>query len=305
MKHTHTKMGSQDRPPDVLEHLADSLQTGWKRYRKKLRRCQQSFSEEAVHQSRVETRRLISTVELLGAFIPERELERARRSLKQHLDTFDELRDTQVQLIYVGRLAEMFEAARNFQDWLRKREAKFTRRTRKAVKQIKTRRLGKRIATFQTEISRRRKTTTTAHAFDLVQRAMNRAFGRVARLCENVRASDTETIHRTRVAFKRFRYMVEALSPLLRTVNERYRQAMRGYQSMMGDIQDVEVLLAAFNKFEKKRTNTGESTRLLKSELQRRRKWLIRVYLNASEKLREFWPPPGLAQDAKLANRTL
>jgi hypothetical protein len=46
---------------DPLELLTGALQAQWKRYRKKLKRCQQKFSEKAVHDSRVETRRLLAT----------------------------------------------------------------------------------------------------------------------------------------------------------------------------------------------------------------------------------------------------
>ena len=207
-------------------------------------------------------------------------------------------------MVYVGHMIGTFSAARDFSDWLLKREAKFTRRTRKAIKAIKTKRVGKRIAVFEKEARRQQKKTTAVRAFDLVQHEMNRAFGRVANLCRHVHADDTKTIHRTRVAFKRFRYMVEALSPLLPAVNDRYRHAMRGYQSMMGDIQDVEVLLAAFDKFQRKKKGADKSTRQLRIELERRRKWLIRVYLNAADKLSQFWPPPGLEQTSKPAPAT-
>ena len=118
---------------DVLEHLADSLHTQWRRYRKRLKLCQAHFSEEAVHDSRVETRRLLATVELLRVFIPEQAVRKVRRALKQHLDTFDELRDTQVQLVYVGRMTRTFPAARAFRNWLQQREVRFTRQTSKAV----------------------------------------------------------------------------------------------------------------------------------------------------------------------------
>jgi CHAD domain-containing protein len=281
-------------PPDVLKHLADSLESGWRRYCKRLKRCQKSFSEEAVHDSRVETRRLISTIELLGAFIPEQRIKKARRALKDHLDTFDQLRDTQVQLDYVQRMEHTFRAAKSFRNWLRKREKRFTRQTRKSVKKIKTKRAGRCIAGFQKGICRLQKHRTRAAAFDTVLNAMQRAFSRVAQQCRRVRAADTTTIHRTRVAFKRFRYMVEALSPIMPAVTEEHRRAMHGYQSMMGDIQDVEVLIAALNKFLGKHKVNAKSVQRLLDELLRRRQWLIRVYLNAAGKLQQFWPTPGL-----------
>jgi CHAD domain-containing protein len=275
--------------PDVLRHLADSLDTQWRRYRKRLKRCQRQFSETAVHNSRVETRRLLATVELLCAFIPERDVRKARRALKDHLDSFDRLRDTQVQLMYVEHLLRAFPAAKAFREWLREREVRFIRESRKAVKKIRTRRLGKRVAAFQLELERLRKDTKSERAFSMAQGAIRLAFARVAQLCRQVNATDTETIHRTRVAFKRFRYMVDALSPLLSSITEQHRQAMRGYQSMMGDIQDVEVLLATLDKFIKDGHN-DRATQQLRAEFARRRGQLIRVYLNAAGKLQQFWP---------------
>ena len=276
---------------DVLRHLGDSLDSQWRRYRKRLKRCQTRFSEKAVHESRVETRRLQATIELLGAFIPEKQIERARAELKNHLDTFDQLRDTHVQLVYVGHLVDSFAAARPFRDWLGKREKKFTTRADKDVKDIRTRRLARSIAGFDREIRRLRKHTTPDKAFETSQLAINRAFARVAQLCRRVKADDSDTIHRTRIAFKRFRYMVDAMSPLLPAVTEEHRRAMRGYQSMMGDIQDVEVLLGAFAKFLRKKEVNTAAAKKLRDELRRRRQWLIRVYLGAADRLRQFWPP--------------
>ena len=283
---------------DVLQHLGESLRTGWRRYRKRLKRCQKHFSEDAVHAARVETRRLLSTLELVGAFIPEPDLRKARRSLKRHLDVFDRLRDTQVQLNYVGRMATTFSDAWPFHRWLEKRRERFARKTRRSVKQIKSRRLSRRIAAFQKELRRQRKKTAPKEAIIMVQRAIHRAFQRVAVLCRDVRAADTQTIHRTRLAFKRFRYMVEAMGPLLPSVTREHLRAMRGYQCMMGDIQDFEVLLAAWNKYARKGEIETAAARRLKIELTRWRRMLIRIYLNAAGRLQRFWPPSSVPKRA-------
>jgi CHAD domain-containing protein len=279
---------------DVLQHLADSLPAQWRRYRKRLKRCQRHFSEEAVHDSRVETRRLLATVELLRAFLNEKDVRKARRALKRHLDTFDQLRDTQVQLVYVAGLTRAFPLARAFRDWLRRREARFAREARRDVKHIKARRLGRRLAAFEKELRRLHRAPARARALETALKAIDLAFDRVTRLSRRIRAENTATIHRTRIALKRVRYMIEALSPLLPAVTENHSRAMRGYQSMMGDIQDLEVLLAAFDEFVRGERADRRSARPLRAELQRRRRLLIRVCLNAVGKLRLFWPPPGL-----------
>jgi CHAD domain-containing protein len=196
-------------------------------------------------------------------------------------------------------MADTFPDAHAFYDWLRDRKTRFTRTTRKAVKHIKTKRLSRCLAAFEKEIRLQRKRITRERAFMIVQRATNQAFARVAQLCHHVRAGDTQTIHRTRVAFKHFRYKVEALSPLLPAVTEDHRRAMRGYQCMMGDIQDMEVLLAALDKFVQKEAVNAASARRLKKELVRWRQMLIQIYLNAAGRLRRFWPPPELKQSTQ------
>lgn len=278
---------------DVLQHLGAALAVQWRRYRKRLKRCQQKFSAVAVHDSRVETRRLLATFELLAAFLPARELKKPRRALKEHLDAFDQLRDTQVQLECVEPLRRTLSAAKKFHRWLRQREVRYIRKARRAVKEVKTRRVGKRIAALEGELRRQQKSTTPDRAFGLAQDAIGNAFAGVTRFSRQVNAADPQTIHRARIAFKRFRYMVDALSPLLPAVTDRHRQAMQDYQAMMGDIQDLKVLLAALDEHIEAEDN-GPAMQPLRAEFLQRREQLIRVYVNATPKLASFWPPKAL-----------
>ena len=68
---------------------------------------------------------------------------------------------------------------------------------------------------------------------------------------------------------------------------------------MMGDIQDLEVLLAALDKFIQKEEVNAAPARRLKKELVRWHRKLIQVYLNAAGRLRRFWPLPGLRPRAQ------
>ena len=277
---------------DVLQHLGDLLRRQWRRYRKRLEHCQQRFSEKAVHDSRVETRRLLATIELLGAFVPEHELQKTRRALKRHLDTFAELRDTQMQLALVRKMGWASPAARDFRDWLLRREVRCLRTTRKEVRRIKTKRVGRRIAAFAEEIRRWRRHASPARTLAQAGRAIDCAFAQVVRLRRRVKAADMATIHRTRVAFKRFRYMVEALPPLSSaTATARRHQAMRAYQAVMGDIQDLEVLLAVLDKFARQSDRNPAEVGRLKRGLLRRQQQRVRVFLKTADRLREFWPP--------------
>ena len=47
-------------PPKLAIHLAESVRSARRRYRKRLARCQEKFSEKAVHDLRIDTRRILS-----------------------------------------------------------------------------------------------------------------------------------------------------------------------------------------------------------------------------------------------------
>ena len=278
-----------------LNHLAGSLKKQWKRYRKELRRCQDKFSEKAIHDSRVETRRLLSTVELLGGFLDAACVRKVQRALKRHLDTFDDLRDTQVQLRIVAGMRRDYLGARPFYDYLLERERRFAKRTRKSIKEVKTSRLAELIAACRAEVEKERRDCAPRQASKLLLRSVNNTFARTKQLRARINPRRTDTIHRTRVAFKKFRYMVETLADYLPSANEELLSAMHHYQTMMGNIQDTEMLLKALDKFVGKKEVEPGPARRFRDELLRRRQWLIRVYMDAAGQLLEFWPPPEAA----------
>jgi CHAD domain-containing protein len=273
--------------------LARSLKQQWKRYRRQLKRCQQKCSPSAIHAFRVETRRLVSTLELLGGFLPVRRVEKAQRILKRHRDAFDDLRDTQVQLEAVGSMQRAFPALRPFYASLREREEGLTRKTCKKFTRVRTGRLGKVVAACRAEVEAQLSKCTPRKALAVLLRSVDRAFRRTRQLRGRIDVSDTWTIHRTRVAFKKFRYMVEALAEHLPAIKEERLAAMRQYQTMMGEIQDAEVLLATLHKFLLQQEIKLGAVRRFRAELSRRRQRLIRVYLKAADQLLEFWPLPN------------
>ncbi len=282
-------------PPDALQQLACLLKSQCKQYRKKLRRCQKKFSEKAVHDSRVEARRLISIVELLGPFLPAARVKKIERLLKQHLDTFDVLRDTQVQLATLQKLERAFPAARLFKAHLSQKEERLARSTRKEVKRLKTSRAAKLVKACRENIDAARRQYPAKIAEQLLLAAVARAFARTRLLKDRIEPSDTKTIHCTRVAFKKFRYMMETLAEFAPSPTRKRVGELRDYQTLMGDVQDAEVLLQAFDKFLCKQELDEDSARRLLHALVQRRQDLIQKFLRSADELEKFWPGP-LAQ---------
>lgn len=288
---------SSEPPPDLHRLLADSLKLQWKRYRKMLKECQRKFSKAAVHDLRVGLRRLLSTVELLDTFVHERQIKKARKLLRKHLDAFTELRDIQVQLLLVGLWRKRRVAVRGFHDHLRQRERRCIEQVRRKARRIKTARLGRLIKHFCGELRDRRKQGLAAQDRATVLRATDRAFAAAARSQQLINPADLATIHRTRIAFKKFRYMVEALAPLWPSMTEARLITLHDYQTLMGDIQDSEVQLASFSRFLKEERPARAASNSLRAELLRRQQRLIQIYLKAADQLHDFWPTPDMSPD--------
>ena len=119
---------------------------------------------------------------------------------------------------------------------------------------------------------------------------MQRAFNRVIEIRHQIDPAHLETIHRTRIAFKRFRYMIELLQPILPAVKPRQLIAMDQYQTMMGEIQDVSVMIERLDALlEKKKFKRLPLDRFRQVLLQRRER-LVQAYLNVADQLFTFWP---------------
>src|SRR5258706_7774877 len=121
-------------------------------------------------------------------------------------------------------------------------------------------------------------------------RAVQDAFTRTVELQRAMDPGAAQTIHRTRIAFKKFRYMVEALQALFPEITRKRVAAMQDFQAMMGEVQDTEVFLARLDKFTR-----GHETR--DKTLAHFRQWLLLRHtvqithcLNHADRLLEFWP---------------
>jgi CHAD domain-containing protein len=191
--------------------LASSLKERWKSYRRALKRCRHRFSEKSVHASRVETRRLLSLVELLGVFLGQSHLKKTRRILKRHLDAFDPLRDTQVQLLLLAKHRQQFPEVKNFRQTLVKREQRCLETASRRIARVKTHTLQKIFRQLARQLAQvgANASQSTRHRVAMMN-AVRTAFSKTLALQRAMDPGAAATIHRTRVAFKKFRYMVEA-----------------------------------------------------------------------------------------------
>ena len=283
-------------PVAVGPIMAAALDSRWQSYREQLRRCQEKFSEEAVHELRVATRRLLAQFTLLSYVAPSASLERARRILKRRLATLGDLRDIQVQRLFIEQKTAVFPELVLLRGWLQRRERRVARSAAEKVNRFKTRKLERWIAAMMEGLAANvRKSRAQSQLASAVLRAAAQAFAEAVERRRAIDLADLRTIHQTRVAFKRFRYMMESLSPGITGLSKQQLRALAYYQRKMGIIQDLEVIQASIARYTWKDRKREALLYRFSHHLEHRRTRALRSFLNTADRLFEFWPPAAYA----------
>lgn len=225
-------------------------------YRAQLALCQAQFSEDAVHDLRVATRRLLAALEIARQLSPRGALKKLRLELKSRLDAFDDLRDTQVMLAGIAENQAALAGIEAFQGYLQKREKRLLRKAEKQVLAIQTRRFERRALKVLANLADLEDEGLPPRLIQAVDRAYALVLERYARVEPDRPAS----IHELRVAFKKFRYMIESVHPLLPGFPETQFKRMQAYQTLMGSIQDARVFNQAWKKFSRRKHSNAQET---------------------------------------------
>jgi CHAD domain-containing protein len=223
---------------EVDNTLTAALERRWNEYFARFKTCRQEFSNEAVHDLRVAARRLMAVLDIVRILDPQPRVQRTRRFLKDQLDDLDELRDVQVMLVEISETIERLPALQPFREYLEKREKRLLHIALKQVQASKPSEWSKRIDKIRSALKEdSRKPDFQATLLQSVDNAYSRAVQDYAQMD----GTQPATIHRVRIAFKKFRYVAEIVIPTLIDQPDNYFKRMHDYQSAMGDIQDVEV----------------------------------------------------------------
>jgi len=265
-----------------------SLAERWRKYESRLRDAHGRPAEKNIHDLRVATRRLLASVTVSAALLPANRVRRARRALGRRLTALTRLRDCQVQLRAVRNLVRRYPVLRSFANALAVEERKARRAAvREIARDRKTRLdLGRVQSELLTLLAQPgMETAWTAAAMGQAAAAFSRAVFLRMRL----RESDVRSIHRLRVAFKKFRYTAEALQSLLPGITPYRLKKMDEYQTAMGVVQDADVLLADVESFLRRRPALGPAMVSVRDHCVRRRTELAAAFLGRADMLFGFW----------------
>jgi CHAD domain-containing protein len=220
-------------------------------------------------------------------------IKKIRRTLKDQLDNLDELRDVQVMLADISENIQEVPPLRPFEEYLQRREKKLMRAARKEIKLLKIDDLSRQMRKLNKAVAESQPDGLNPLP------AVDEAYAVVMRRYEQIDSAQPATIHRLRIAFKKFRYMVESIHPILEGFPSEHLKRMHDYQTSMGEIQDAEAALHDLAEFEKHAPDgyDPESVRLYYKE---RHALAISRYIEDKGEVFAFWrsaPDPSFTKE--------
>lgn len=275
----------EESKPDINQLLLTALENGWKNYRVELKRCRKEFSLEGVHDLRTATRRILVIIQLLNSISPRSRLQKLIRAFKEQLDEFDDLRDTQVILAEISEILQELPQLRSFQKHLQFTEGKILRTLRKRIKKLETSAVIQRIRKTHESIDAEMNDDLESQ----IMQAVDDAYLLTKQRHGWVDCTRLATIHRVRIAFKSFRYMMEIVHPLLKDFPIENLKRMNDYQSLMGEIQDVEILAQTLADYSEHASFADLEP--VRRYYERRHAEAISAYVEEMNQLHIFWRP--------------
>jgi len=266
------------------ELLITALDQRYQKFLAERKRCMIEFSEEAVHDLRIAARRLLALIELLRVIAPHPRLQKLKRAFKDQLDSLDDLRDTQVMLAEISEMLETLLEFAPLQKFLLKREKRLLKAVESDVRALKVSAITHRIENTRADLM---ESAASQDLIEPVLATVDDAWFMIAQRVRRVDPAQPATIHRVRIAFKKFRYLLEIIQPLLPDFPDANFKNMHDYQAAMGEIQDVEVLLRTLADFAV-REKTFDPLPLLRFYEQRHIE-LINTYIENMNEFVSFW----------------
>jgi CHAD domain-containing protein len=270
--------------PLATRLLRDGLFQRWGKFTLRLERCQADLSEENVHDLRVSMRRLLAMLVMCRAVMPELKTKGLRREIKSHLDNLDALRDTHVMQLYVRKYLRKNESAVPLETFLAMQETHLLRQLGYEINRIFPGQMSEKIDALSRSLEN---TLTGTGVAGQILAGVDEAYANVLWRQVNIDPANLASVHAMRIAFKKFRYMLEVANPLVPPMPPSRPRVLHHYQGMMGDIQDVVVMLTFIDRFalENPQFDVAPVRTIVVQKLDER----MVYFLSRINRLKQFW----------------
>jgi len=237
------------------DSLLSSLDQSWKNFSGAWKSARTKSSEKAIHDLRVNTRRLIAILDLAKAVSGDAEIAKLQRRFKKVLKRMGPLRDTQVLLVNLSRIQQRGLVG-DFKKTLEQKERREIDGIRDELSRGRKQKLSKAVedvrggvCNLQVKLGREK----VHRSIDRVLSSRRNELLKAERRFHRSQPISEDLLHAMRIALKKFRYVIEAAQPLLDDSARQRAKEMHAFQQLIGESRDVELLRTALEKWANKR----------------------------------------------------
>lgn len=277
---------------DSQQDFLRAFDNRWDGYRKQLQAARREISEDSIHDLRVSARRLQALSTIIRGLDSHPRVKKLRRFIRKQLNELDDLRDTQVIVGEAGRRVANLPQLAPFSTYLQVRSEELAGAAHKDLRNPKPSDLKEQVKEIRKVV---KKHSDDVDSVERLLGAVDKAHRRTRGRFDKLDANDPNTIHRVRIAFKEFRYMVEVVQPFLPDYPNDYPDKMHDYQDAMGQVHDTTVFLDTLKEYEQdlQQHDTGQAPEFhsepIKVYCRERLAGLIQSYIQRKDELYGFW----------------
>ena len=237
------------------DSLLSSLDQSWKNFSGAWKSARTKSSEKAIHDLRVNTRRLIAILDLAKAVSGDAEIAKLQRRFKKVLKRMGPLRDTQVLLVNLSRIQQRGLVG-DFKKTLEQKERREIDGIRDELSRGRKQKLSKAVEDVRGGVCSLQVKLGTAKVHRSIDRVLSSRRNELLKAERRFHRSQPiseDLLHAMRIALKKFRYVIEAAQPLLDDSARQRAKEMHAFQQLIGESRDVELLRTALEKWANKR----------------------------------------------------
>ena len=245
-----------------------------------------SYDENSIHDLRVAIRRLISLLIIIGEIRYSNICSNLIVRLRQQLKEFNRLRDTQVELEEIRLKSLTFPELLLFTPELVATEQKYILKLKTNIANFDIIDIQKNVNLLQNFIQEN--IHQNENLYEIAYRAAHSAYQKVISRFHQAASNDLDSIHKVRLVFKKFRYIVEVIQPFTRLTKADINK-FKYFQTLLGSIQDNTVFTADLKKFIIKLNVDEENFKNYLIYLTETRNRLIEEFFSNNSQLVELW----------------
>jgi CHAD domain-containing protein len=229
---------------ELIQIILSSIDKVLMYYNQNFKEVKKKFSEKSVHDLRVTIRRFLAVLNVLNQEVSSGYVQLLRKRLKKELKLYNPLRDNQVQMLKIEKLTPLYPILSNFYNFLTAKELEILNIIKSKLEEKSVDDINEAVFFLKLQLkqiipkSQISKTALIKRAYDEYQSVLERS----SQLDKN----NLDSFHKLRLAFKRFRYTMEFLEPLL-NLSDTYFKQLKGFQDILGEIQDNRVSFESLN----------------------------------------------------------